>query len=177
MVNLPNPLTASDELFLSKLGTHKVIRLTAGVHRQTWVSGIAMFVDVHISNSSSKTVRKIEFQLEKVTTFYDYAAAATKTEIATHLRLPDRTEKEIVARSSVKKARNGWHGVLPQSQDIRTCRLDVPAGLITVNTGTFWILWDYSHPRIRVISGCHIYTWPVALLPLWPIWSHKQSGE
>lgn len=137
MVNLPNPLTASDELFLSKLGTLKVIRLTAGVHRQTWVSGIAMFVDVHISNSSSKTVKKIEFQVEKVTTFYDHAAAATNTEMAGHLRLPDHTKKEIVARSSVKMARNGWQGVPPQSQDIRTCRLDLPGGLVTIDTGMF----------------------------------------
>ena len=112
-----------------------MIRLTAGVHRQTWVSGIALFVDVYISNNSDKTVKKIDIRLEKLTTFFDNAAASTLTEMAGHLRIPDHTDTEIVGRSSVKKARHGWQGILPQSRDVRTCRLDIPTGLVTVDAG------------------------------------------
>ena len=135
MVNLPNPLTASDELRSSNFGTHDLIKLTAGIHRQTWVSGTALFVDVHVSNSSRKTVKKIELHLERATTFYDHAAASTNLEVATHLRLPDRTEKELLAKRSTKKARHGWQGILPQSQDVGTYYVDIPPGLATIDTG------------------------------------------
>ena len=136
LVNLPNALIAGDELCVSRSGVNEVVKLTAGVHRQTWVAGMAMFVDVHISNSSQKTVKKIELQLEKVTTFYDHAAAATNAEAATHLRLPDRTEKILVATSCVKKARRGWQGVSPQCQDMMTCYLKPPSCLVTIDIGT-----------------------------------------
>jgi len=128
-------LTASDDLRFSNFGTHNLIKLTAGVHRQTWVSGTAIFVDVHISNSSQKTVKKIELQLERATTFYDHAAASTNVEVATHLRLPDRTEKEVLAKRSTRKARHGWQGILPQSQDVGTYFVDIPPGLATIDTG------------------------------------------
>ena len=134
-MNLLNPLTAEDELKLSKTSVHETVKFTAGLHRQTWVSGIAIFVDVHILNSSQKTVRKIELQLERVTAFYNHAPAVTSEEIAAHLRLPDRTEKEIVASRSTKKARHGWQGIAPMSQDVRTCYLEVPSGLVTIDTG------------------------------------------
>jgi hypothetical protein len=139
LVNLPSPLTASDELRFSRYSTYEVIKLTAGVHRQTWVSGTAMFIDVHVSNSSQKSVKKLELQLEKVTTFYDHAAAATTDEQATHLRLPDRTEKEVVARRIIKKERHGWWGTSPQFEDVATYHVDVPIGLTTVDTGTSFL--------------------------------------
>ena len=112
-----------------------MIRLTAGVHRQTWVSGMALFVDIYISNNSDKLIKEIILQLEKLTTFFDNAAASTMTEQASHLRLPDRTDTEIVGRSSIVRTRHGWQGIPPQSRDVRTCCLDIPAGLVTVEAG------------------------------------------
>lgn len=94
-----------------------------------------MFVDVHVSNSSDIIVKKLELQLLKVTTYFNYSAAATKVETADHLRLPDVTHREVVARSSLKKARHGWQGVTPHSQDVRTFRLQIPTGLVTVDAG------------------------------------------
>jgi hypothetical protein len=135
LVNLPSPLTAEDELLFPGAGRHERVKLIAGVHRQTWVSGTAVFVDVHISNSTQKPVKKLQLQLEKATTFYDHAPPSTATELAAHLRLPCRTEKEIVTRWTAKKARRGWHGVPAMSQDERTCRLDLPRGLVTIGTG------------------------------------------
>ena len=127
---------ASNELRFSKFGTHDLIKVTAGVHRQTWVSGIAVFADVHVSNKSLKTVKKIELQLERVTTFFNHAAAFTDVELGTHLRIPDRVEKEVLVRRSVKREYHGWQGIFPQSQDVGTYHLNIPPGLATIDTGT-----------------------------------------
>lgn len=134
LLSLPNPLTAYDELPLPG-AEPQVIKLTAGLHRQTWVSGIPMFVDVHISNTSRKTIRRVELQLEKATFYFDHAAASTTTEAANHLRYPNRTEKEIVQKVALKKARNGWKGIPPQSHEVRTDDIIVPAGLVTIDAG------------------------------------------
>ncbi|MCJ1399537.1 hypothetical protein MMC11_002739, partial [Xylographa trunciseda] len=134
LVNLASPLTANDEIHFSRYGVHDAIKLTAGVHRQTWVSGIALFVDVHISNSSRRTIRKIELLLERATTFYNYAPASTQAEVAAFLRLPDKTEKEVLVKQSIKRGHHGWRGILPQSQDVRTYQLDIPPGLATIDT-------------------------------------------
>ena len=90
---------------------------------------------MHISNTSEKVVRKLELRLEKTTVFYKYAAASTEAGLANHLRLPDRTEKEIVDRWVMKKARKGWQGVPPHSQDTRTCGIQVPLDLVTITIG------------------------------------------
>ncbi|MCJ1301453.1 hypothetical protein MMC08_004253 [Hypocenomyce scalaris] len=138
LVSLPNPLTAYDELLFPGGDGHQAIKITAGLHRQTWVSGIPMFVDVHISNTSRKTIKRIELQLEKATVYFDSAGAATNCEATNHLRLPDRTEKEIVHRAVVKKSRHGWEGIRPQSHEAQTRDLDVPGGLVTIDTGRFF---------------------------------------
>ena len=41
------------------------IEVTAGLHRQVWVSGTSIYVDVHIVNNSRKTITKFELQLER----------------------------------------------------------------------------------------------------------------
>ena len=132
-MNLPNPLTADDELF--SFGVQHIIKLTAGVHRQTWVSGTAIFIDIHVSNYSSRAVKRIDFQLEEVITFYHHAAASTRVEAATHLRIPDRSIKTLAAKSTIKKAHHGWQGIRSQSHEAWTSRLDVPSGLVTVDEG------------------------------------------
>lgn len=61
----PSPLTASDEYMRTRDAGIEVIRVTAGLHRQVWVSGTSIYVDMHIVNSSRKTIKKIELQLER----------------------------------------------------------------------------------------------------------------
>ena len=146
MVNLPNPLIAEDEISLSKTGAYEVVKLTAGVHRQTWVSGVAIFVDVHISNSSEKVVRKVELALEKATLFFPFVSPSTRVENADYLRLPYRTDKEIIVRGAIKRGQHGWHGVLPHSQETRTCYLEIPRGIATIDTGeSFTCTMCYEH--------------------------------
>ncbi|MCJ1284168.1 hypothetical protein MMC26_003499 [Xylographa opegraphella] len=162
LVNLASPLIASDETYSSRIGLHDSIKLTAGVHRQTWVSGIALFVDVHISNSSKRTVKKIELQLERATTFYSHAPASTQAEVATHLRLPDKTEKETLVKQSIKKGHHGWWGIPPQSQDVRTCQLDVPPGLATIDTGRFFGVRYF----LNIIVSCSFSKALVVQIPI-----------
>lgn len=96
-----------------------------------------MFVDVQILNSSRKMVKHMELQLERVTVFHKFAAASTDGESADLLRLPDHCEKEIVQKWVMKEVRDGWQGVKPQSQDIRTCHLELPPGLVSIDTGLY----------------------------------------
>ncbi|KAI8941207.1 hypothetical protein NX059_002445 [Plenodomus lindquistii] len=65
LVSLPSPLTASDEWVKPRDTTVEIVRVTAGLHRQVWVSGTSIYVDVHIANNSRKTIRKIELQMER----------------------------------------------------------------------------------------------------------------
>lgn len=64
-MSLPSPLTAADEYTRPRESIIEVIRVTAGLHRQVWVSGTCIFVDVHIANNSRKTIKKLELQLER----------------------------------------------------------------------------------------------------------------
>jgi len=64
-MSLPSPLTASDEYVKLHNTRLELVRLTAGLHRQVWVSGSTIYVDVHILNNSRKTIKRIELQLER----------------------------------------------------------------------------------------------------------------
>ena len=76
LMSLPSPLTASDEWIKPYETTVEVVRVTAGLHRQVWVSGTSIYVDVHIANNSRKTIRKIELQLERDILCYKHVCFA-----------------------------------------------------------------------------------------------------
>lgn len=65
LMSLPSPLTASDEWLKPRETSIEIIRVTAGLHRQVWVSGTSIYVDVHICNNSRKNIKRIELQLER----------------------------------------------------------------------------------------------------------------
>lgn len=75
-MSLPSPLTASDEWVRAHDTSLDIVRVTAGLHRQVWVSGTSIYVDVHIANSSRKVVKKIELQLERDILFYKHVCLA-----------------------------------------------------------------------------------------------------
>lgn len=64
-MSLPSPLTASDEYVRQQQKGAESIKVTAGLHRQVWVSGTSIFVDVHIANDSKRPVKRLEIQLER----------------------------------------------------------------------------------------------------------------
>lgn len=121
---------------MSKRYSTQIVRLTAGLHRQTWISGYLIFVDMHIENKSSKDVKKVELQLEKTTLFHNYPAPSTNAGSADVLRLPDHRQTEIVVR---KDLADGFHGVQSLSQDFRTCQLELPTGLVSIETGVYFL--------------------------------------
>lgn len=74
LVSLPSPLTASDEYRLHQGRGAENIMVTAGLHRQVWVSGTDIFTDVHIINNSRKTIRRMELQLERIILCYRHVS-------------------------------------------------------------------------------------------------------
>jgi len=69
-MSLPSPLTASDQYRSSRSKADESVIVTAGLHRQVWVSGTSIFADVHVVNSSQKLVKKLELQLERIVLCY-----------------------------------------------------------------------------------------------------------
>ncbi|KAL8937864.1 MAG: hypothetical protein Q9216_004211 [Gyalolechia sp. 2 TL-2023] len=151
LVNLSNPLVVTDEVQSSHRGSLETVVLTAGVHRQTWISGYPLFVDVRISNRGVKVVRKVELQLERSTFVYAHAAPSDEGGIGDTLRLPDRCEKEIIFRAICP----GWH-VLGQSSDVKTCGLFVPSGLVSVDAGRFFGVRFFLNIKITISFSKHL---------------------
>jgi hypothetical protein len=65
LMSLPSPLTASDEYVRYRDGPPETVKVTAGLHRQVWVSGTSVFVDVHIANGMERPIRRLDLQLER----------------------------------------------------------------------------------------------------------------
>ena len=134
LVSLRHPLSVSDELNVSKKFNAQVIKLTAGLHRQTWISGYPVFIDVHIENRSSRDVRRIEIQLEKTVLCHDCSAPSAGVKLTDILRVPDYMQKEIVVSTQIT---DGFRGVRTLSQDFRTCQIQLPTGLVSIDTGGY----------------------------------------
>ncbi|KAF2433240.1 hypothetical protein EJ08DRAFT_96276 [Tothia fuscella] len=138
LMSLPSPLTASDEYTKHREHGIETIKVTAGLHRQVWVSGTSIFVDVHIANDSKKSIKKLELQLERDILCYKHAAATTLEKSASQARIFDSNERSILNKSVLKPGLQGWKGVLSHSSDIRTCDLELPRGHATVKCGKFF---------------------------------------
>ncbi|KAF2030600.1 hypothetical protein EK21DRAFT_111691 [Setomelanomma holmii] len=138
LMSLPSPLTASDEHVKPRDSTVEVVRVTAGLHRQVWVSGTSIYVDVHIANNSRKMIKKIELQLERDILCYKHAAASTMEKSAGQARIFDSNERSVLSKSVVKHGSAGWHGVPTHHTHIRTCDLELPRGHATVKCGKFF---------------------------------------
>ena len=93
---------------------------------------MALFVDVRIENRTQKNVKKVEVQLERATTFFHHSVMGSSE----HFRLPDRTERKVVATNIYHSNRYPPRFTFAPSQDERTLKLDIPAGLATISTGT-----------------------------------------
>lgn len=130
LVNLPNPLVVTDEVQSSHRGSLETVILTAGIHRQTWIGGYPLFVDIRVSNRGSKIVRKVELQLERSTFVYAHAAPSDEEGLGDTLRLPDKCEKEVIYKAICP----GWQ-IVGRSSNIKTCSLFVPSCLVSVDEG------------------------------------------
>ncbi|KAL9041801.1 MAG: hypothetical protein Q9180_001046 [Flavoplaca navasiana] len=151
LLNLPNPLVVTEEVQTSHRGSLDSVELTAGVHRQTWISGYPLFVDVRIDNRGSRFVKKVELQLERMTFIYAHAAPSEEQGLGNTLRLPDRCEKEVI----LKVSNHAWQ-VQPQSSDLKTCSLSVPPGLVSIDAGRFFGVRFFLNVRISISFTKHL---------------------
>jgi hypothetical protein len=65
LMSLPSPLTVSDEYIRYRDGPTENVKVTAGLHRQVWVSGTNIFVDIKIANNAKKPIKRLELHLER----------------------------------------------------------------------------------------------------------------
>jgi hypothetical protein len=130
LTSLPSPLTASDEISMGM----ETLRVTAGLHRQVWVSGSSIFVDVHIINKWKRPVKKLDLILERAILCYKHVAAATLEKSAGQARIFESNEQSILTKSSFKTASE----IPPHTSDTRTCELELPRGHGTVRCGKYF---------------------------------------
>lgn len=137
LASLPSPMIASESMSLSKIPGPQSVKLSAGLHRQIWVSGSSIFVDIHVINKSDRCLKKVEIELQKSFLWYNHAAAGMGEKNASHLRIPKRQDSDIVSTTTIRRSKD-WKGVLPRSSEVRTCQIDAPRGQVTVSTGRFF---------------------------------------
>jgi hypothetical protein len=138
LTSLPSPLLASDELSLQRWGTVETLNLTAGLYRQVWVSGSSIFVDLHISNKTHKSVKRVELSLERDVLCYKHAAAATLEKTSGQARISESNDRMILTKSTRRDDCDGWCGTEAYTSDARTCELLVPRGHATVKCGKYF---------------------------------------
>ena len=159
LMSLPSPLTASDEYTRHSANGVETIKVTAGLHRQVWVSGTSIFADVHVANSSKKFIKRLELQLERDILFYKHSAASTLEKSASQARIFDSNERVILAKATLKHGHSGWNGVPSYSSDLRTCDMDLPRGHATVRCGKFFevryflnVVVSSSHSKLVAVQ-------------------------
>lgn len=60
LASLPKPLLAPDLLSIPLGAEVHRVELTAGLHRQTWINESVIYINIHVANRSSKTIKKIK---------------------------------------------------------------------------------------------------------------------
>ncbi|KAI9692230.1 MAG: hypothetical protein M1822_006460 [Bathelium mastoideum] len=158
LMSLPSPLTAMDTFSMRRSNGLENITIKAGLHRQVWVSGTSVFVDVCIENESRKPVRKIELQLERAILCYKHvclvichqrskghrlmdstqAAATTTEKSAGQARIFDSNERVVLSKATFKHGTNGWNEFAAFATNTRTFDLALPRGHATVRCGKFF---------------------------------------
>ncbi|KAH9843327.1 Arrestin (or S-antigen), C-terminal domain [Teratosphaeria destructans] len=138
LTSLPSPLTAADELRMPRTSITESVKVTAGLHRQVWVSGSTIFVDVHIVNKSRKAVKRLDLSLERDILLYKHSVATTRENSADHARVFESNHQSMAAITSLKSGTNGWNGVDAHSSATRTCDLELPKGHATIRCGKYF---------------------------------------
>lgn len=138
LTSLSSPLTAIDEISIPRFGRCDTLKVTAGLHRQVWVSGSSIFVDVHIANRTHKPVKRLELTLERDILCYKHAPAGTREKSASQARIFESNEQSIITRSSLKPGQQRWNGVQQHTSETRTCELELPRGHATVRCGKYF---------------------------------------
>ncbi|EMD01136.1 hypothetical protein BAUCODRAFT_62253 [Baudoinia panamericana UAMH 10762] len=153
LASLPSPLMTADTLTWQRAGRCETVKATAGLHRQVWVSGSSIFVDVFVANRSTKHIRRIDLNLERDVLCYKHAAAATREKSALRARVSDKPHQTMIATTSLQASTSGWHGLDPHSMETRTYNLDIPRGHATVKPGKFFEVCFFLNISIVISSS------------------------
>nr|POF15217.1 uncharacterized protein CFP56_42106 [Quercus suber] len=135
---LQSPLTVSEEYYPPRSDGRENIKLTAGLHRQVWISGSSIFVDVHIRNQTRKAVRRLDLELERNVLIFKHSPTASAQKTATRMRIFQENHRSMVTMHSLRSGSNGWNGVSPHSSETRTCNLELPRGHATIQCGKYF---------------------------------------
>ncbi|KAF2231316.1 hypothetical protein EV356DRAFT_535589 [Viridothelium virens] len=138
LMSLPSPLTATDTFSMRRTTGLENITVEAGLHRQVWVSGTSVFVDVSVDNNSRKPVKKVGLQLERAVLCYKHAAASTSEKSAGQARIFDSNERIVLSKSYFKHGTNGWNEFAAFTTNARTFELALPRGHATVRCGKYF---------------------------------------
>ena len=153
-MNLSSPLVVKDELHIS---SDSSILLTAALHRQTWIGGYLLFVDLNVDNRTTKPIKRIELQLEKMTMFYNTTAPSRQSSRTTaDVRVPDGMQKITLLKRSIL---SGAEPILPNTASFRTAHLRIPSDNVSVTTARYFsvtyalfVKLTYSYTKSLKIS-------------------------
>lgn len=149
-MSLPSPLNASDEWTKPRDTTVEVVRVTAGLHRQVWVSGTSLYVDVHVANNSRKTVKKIELQLERDILCYKHVCYARSVYLF----------PTMLMRTLCRLLRQRWRSLL-----VRLASLTATSGLSSAKQLSSTVAPAGTvFPHTNLISGPVVSKYPAAMV-------------
>ncbi|PCH33884.1 E set domain-containing protein, partial [Wolfiporia cocos MD-104 SS10] len=163
LVPAPRPLQAATSKGLSVLSSNSKVKLTALVHRLTWVAGQRCYVNVHVVNETKKTVKSLTLTLVRTTTlfrpkpFLDAGQARTADPDACQTN----TMHKVVAESILEMAHRGtkghasakgwWTGVAPGQELSFSHYILIPPDALSVTRGR---LLEVEHSlRVTLSAG------------------------
>jgi len=136
LTDLDTALRAHDQASLGSSSSPQTVALAIFLRRQSWISGIPLFVDAHIANASSRPLKRLDVQLERAILLYGSHAAplgGARSHEPDHARAPRTVIREIVARQALRTGEDGWSGVAPRAHVQKTCHLTIPTGLASID--------------------------------------------
>jgi len=136
LLPLDVPLLSTEEHSL-RWGGHKTLKVTAGLHRATWVSGTAAYVDVNIVNNTNRKVKCIRCKLRRHIVAYKNSVPLSENRSAGHLRVPSWIERKTLSHSELNIGTR-WRGVKGSQLDVITCEIDIPRNQLSVNMGRYF---------------------------------------
>ncbi|CAI6333080.1 unnamed protein product [Periconia digitata] len=173
LMSLPSPLTASDEWVKPRDVTVEVVKVTAGLHRQVWVSGTSIYVDVHIVNNSRKMIKKIELQLERDLLCYKHVCGSCSS-----------CASQQLLTSVVYSGCCSYHGKIGQSSANLRQQRKIYTRKICNKTGDSRLARcacssnTYPHLSFRSTSrSCYCEVWYVKPFTRRIPWDINQSGK
>ncbi|EJF66931.1 hypothetical protein DICSQDRAFT_43935, partial [Dichomitus squalens LYAD-421 SS1] len=122
LASAPRPIQASTARSISVIGGGNKLKLTAMLHRLTWIAGQRCYVRVRIGNETKKTVKTVTLSLVRTTSLFksnpdpdpdDHAVAGNNTcqTTATHKIVAETTlERSSPATKNHASAEGWWTG-------------------------------------------------------------------